>query len=280
MKTISASMLTHLGQEVTTLTTCWKITLTNGSIKAFTGLDMDIVVAGITYKATTGFSSSGVPSAGASINSIDIKSFIDDVDITETDILSGLYDGAKVEMFKVNWNDLTGGTIVQQVGWIGDVSVEGDVFVAEVRGRGQNLKTKLGQLYSPTCRALLGDARCTVNLTPFKVTSSVNTVSSNTLFGVASLGGHIVDYFKKGKIIWSSGLNAGITTEINTNPTTSSISLLFSPPFAISIGDTLDIYPGCDKSIATCRDVYSNIVNFRGEPYIPNSTSIVAPLSV
>ncbi len=281
MKTVDPDLLNHLGQDVTTMTSCWKLTLTDGTVKAFTALDVDLTVEGVVYKSTSGFSSSGVPSStDSSVNSVDIKSFIDDIDITEEDVLSGVYDKAKVEMFKINYKDTTMGKIIQMIGWIGDVSKEGDLFIAEVRGRGQNLKQKLGELYSPTCRALLGDARCTVDMQNFKTLATVASVTSDLVFTVDSLGGQVADYFKRGKVTFTSGDNNGRSFEIRTNADGITLELMFSPTYTIAVNDTIEVYPGCAKTLAECRDRYSNVVNFRGEPLIPTISSVVAPLGV
>jgi hypothetical protein len=41
-------------------------------------------------------------------------------------------------------------------------------------------------------------------------------------------------------------------------------------PFAVATSDNLNIYPGCDKSIATCQNTYSNLIHFGGEPFVPS----------
>ena len=36
----------------------------------------------------------------------------------------------------------------------------------------------------------------------------------------------------------------------------------------LSVGDYYEIYAGCDKTLATCKEKFNNVINFRGEPYI------------
>jgi uncharacterized phage protein (TIGR02218 family) len=51
---------------------------------------------------------------------------------------------------------------------------------------------------------------------------------------------------------------------------------LFSPlPVAPAVGDTFSIFPGCDKTMATCQNKYSNVVHFRGFPFIPTPETAV-----
>jgi hypothetical protein len=41
------------------------------------------------------------------------------------------------------------------------------------------------------------------------------------------------------------------------------------------VGDTFDLQPGCDKARETCRDTFSNIVNFQGEPFLAGNDRLV-----
>ena len=45
--------------------------------------------------------------------------------------------------------------------------------------------------------------------------------------------------------------------------------LVQAMPYAIEIGDVFSVSPGCDQSLAMCQDRFHNVVNFRGEPFIP-----------
>lgn len=37
----------------------------------------------------------------------------------------------------------------------------------------------------------------------------------------------------------------------------------------VSVGDTIQIYPGCNKRMNDCRDIFNNLKNFGGFPWIP-----------
>ncbi len=45
-------------------------------------------------------------------------------------------------------------------------------------------------------------------------------------------------------------------------------------PFTPAIGDDVYIFPGCDKRLATCRDKFDNVRNFRGFPHIPGNDAM------
>jgi uncharacterized phage protein (TIGR02218 family) len=65
-----------------------------------------------------------------------------------------------------------------------------------------------------------------------------------------------------------SGANSGISMEVKEY-TQGRMILALPMPNAITIGDNYTIQRGCDKTLTTCRDVFSNVVNFRGEPHVP-----------
>lgn len=86
------------------------------------------------------------------------------------------------------------------------------------------------------------------------------------------------DYFLRGGCRWLTGNNAGSEMEIaEYNNGTYSIGLFQGMPHEIQVGDWLWLVRGCDKTMATCRDTYSNIVNFRGEPYVPGKSVLDYP---
>jgi uncharacterized phage protein (TIGR02218 family) len=38
---------------------------------------------------------------------------------------------------------------------------------------------------------------------------------------------------------------------------------------AISAGHTFSVIAGCQKRLEDCRDKFSNVLNFQGEPHLP-----------
>src|SRR4051794_35111161 len=99
MKTLSPALEAHLGAEVTTLTTCWKLTRRDGLLLGFTELDTALVFEGDTYLANSGMRPSAITSsAGFAVDNLDIEGVIDAELMTEADILSGRYDYAEIEI--------------------------------------------------------------------------------------------------------------------------------------------------------------------------------------
>ena len=118
----------------------------------------------------------------------------DSAEITEEDLRAGLFDGAEVRVFLVNWADPSQGALKLRRGWLGEVvATERGVFRAELRGLVQALSQTVGELFTPECRADLGDARCRVPIWPPEVQRStayaVGTYVRVRTLGTASAAG-------------------------------------------------------------------------------------------
>jgi uncharacterized phage protein (TIGR02218 family) len=274
MKQITPELAAHIAGEVTTLATCWKLTRRDTTVLGFTDHDQDIVFSGLTYKASTGFTPSAIENnSSLSVDNLDLEGMLSDADITEIDILAGKYDFAEIEIFQVNYKDMTQGALILRRGWLGEVSLQKNQFVAEVRGLTQRLAQTIGEYFSPSCRATLGDTRCTVDLVAHTVTGSVTTATSSQEF-VDSSRTEATDIFSFGVLTFTSGANNGLSIEVKEYsllPVSAGgkIVLALPMPFSITTGNTYSLSKGCDKTTVTCHNRFSNIVNFRGEPSVP-----------
>jgi uncharacterized phage protein (TIGR02218 family) len=66
--------------------------------------------------------------------------------------------------------------------------------------------------------------------------------------------------------------NTGLSMEIKSWSLVSKRVMLFlSMPFDISPGDAVALRAGCGKSLGVCRDTFDNVLNFRGEPFVPGN---------
>lgn len=168
MKTISSTLLAHMALETTSLATCWRIVRTDGVEFYFTDHDVNLIVDGNTYKADSGYKRTAIQNdSSLAVDNLDIEGVFDDDAITAEDLRAGIFDSAEVYIFLVNWADLTQGILKMRRGRLGEVSLtEQGVFRTELRGLTQYLSQKIGEVYSPECRADLGDTRCKVPIRP------------------------------------------------------------------------------------------------------------------
>jgi hypothetical protein len=167
MKSLSAAMLTHLAGEVITLATCWKVTLQDGTILGFTDHNQNLLVAGVTYVATVGYSASELQSNDQlSVDNVSLIGNMDGTLIVSDQIRAGRWDYAQVEVFRVNHQDLTMGTIPMRKGRLGETKQGNIVIESELRGQTQFLQQSIGRLYQPTCDTNLYSPVCGVRPDP------------------------------------------------------------------------------------------------------------------
>jgi hypothetical protein len=87
-------------------------------------------------------------------------------------------------------------------------------------------------------------------------------------------------YFDAGKIEFtgpSASPLVGLEVEVKTYDATTKLITLWEPmPDVIAYGTTYEMSAGCDKTLATCRDRFDNVVSFRGEPHLPGQDVIAS----
>ena len=178
MNVIPIALANHLASEVTTMSTCWRATLQNGCVFGFTDNTNDLVIDGVTYAAATGYTPSSISTTGTmAVDNLEVTGILDSAGITDGDLNAGLWDYAEIHIFQVNYTDLSQGILKLVRGRLGEIKSRRSDFVAEMRGLADAYTRSLCSIYGPSCRANLGDAHCGVNLAPFTVTGTVQTVS-------------------------------------------------------------------------------------------------------
>jgi hypothetical protein len=203
MRTLDLGFKTHIESGATTLATCWKLTRADAVVLEFTDHDRTLSFGGVDYVPAHGLDGGEAPQKlGPQVDTAEVVGVLHAEAITEADIEAGLYDGAEVETWRVNWRDVSQRVLLRRA-TIGEIVREDGRFRAELRSGQQVLNRTHGRLYSVFCDAVLGDARCTV---PHD-----------------------------------------------------------HPHFAL----------GCDRALATCRDRFGNVPNFRGFPHIPGNDFVL-----
>jgi hypothetical protein len=174
-KTLTPAMRAHLDAETTRLAAIWRITRKDGQKFFFTDHDRDIVFGGDTYRADAGFERTAIRSdAGSAVDNLDLVGVFAEGGVVEDDVRAGLFDGAEIRVSFVNWQDPDGhGEIRLRRGTLGETRLTPQgYFTAELRGLAQPLAQHTLQIWSPECRADLGDKRCTVPIWPAEVARS------------------------------------------------------------------------------------------------------------
>lgn len=127
-------------------------------------------------------------------------------------------------------------------------------------------------LFQAPCRHTLFDAGCTLSAGAFQVSGTVGAGSTgNTLYATLA---QAAGYFSLGRVVMTSGNNNTLARGVRFWDG-AKFTLLSPFPFDLMAGDTFHVFPGCDKAFSTCRDKFSNTVNYGGTPTIPVAESMV-----
>jgi uncharacterized phage protein (TIGR02218 family) len=276
MKTLPAALAQHLAGEVTTLARCWVLNRLDGSMFGFTDHDRDIVFGGVTFRAATGLDAAEASSElGFAVGGGDVSGVLNSAGLTEDDLAAGRYDGATVTNWLVNWTEADQ-RLVTGIGVIGEVKRSDVGFVAEFRSTAHRFDEERGRLFTQSCSADLGDARCGYALAT--AYGAVASTDGRLALSAVSLGTFPDGWFTGGRLAFTGGPNNGFATEVKLHRLGSGegeITLWQLPPYDISVGHEFTITAGCDKRFATCRDRFGNQVNFRGFPHMPGNDVII-----
>lgn len=281
MLTLLVEMQARLDAGTTTLCWCWRVTRADGAVFGFTEHDADLTVESVTYRAATGFAPGDLDqAAGFTAGQASIAGVFDAASLTEADLEKGLWDGATVALFRVDWSDPTLFVRVW-TGELGEVRRGKTAFEADLAGPARKLDRTIGRVYSRSCDAALGDARCGVDLDDpaFQANATVTAVIHAAAFEMSGLDGHAPSLFAEGGLVWTSGDNDGAKFRVRVHRAAGALTIieLDQPPaFPVEVGDTATLTAGCDKRLSTCRDVFANAINFRGCPFMPGNDALIA----
>lgn len=285
MSKLSQDLTNHLASGATSLATCWILKRSDGVLLGFTDHDTALALKGILCEPASGMTGSELrQSDGFARDDQDIAGILSSEKISEADIAAGRYDGAKVETWLVNWQDLSQSHLLR-TGHLGDITRNDQTFQAEIRGLTAAMEQERGRLFQFGCDAELGDGRCQLDV------SQPGRQSNGTVLAIQSqthlqlgLNDPIANGdLSLGKIEILSGKAKNIRADIlsHHHDNNRHIIELWVPLHAsISIGDQVRVTIGCNKRFATCKNKFANQVNFQGFPHMPGNDFVLSyPLS-
>jgi uncharacterized phage protein (TIGR02218 family) len=279
MRQISPSMRHKLDACASSLCNCWRIVRKDGVVMGFTDHDRDLAFGGVDYRASSGFSATQMEAAlGMSIGSGEILGALRSDMIAEIDLANGIYDGASVEIWLVDWSEVADRMLVDAA-TIGEVKRSEFAFSAELRSIAHLFDAPHGESFQRSCAADLGDSRCGVDLelSSFRTTGVV-VAAVGASFSAALAAETEEAFFAYGRSTFTSGANIGVQRSVKSHVGSGASArfTLWAPPAeAIAVGDAFEIVAGCDKSAATCGTKFGNIINFRGFPHMPGNDGVV-----
>jgi uncharacterized phage protein (TIGR02218 family) len=129
-------------------------------------------------------------------------------------------------------------------------------------------------VYQPGCSNTLFDAACTLSKAANAWAATATSVSDAAQSTFSTGLANAANYFDLGFVVGATGPNAGVARTIKRF-SSGNITTIQPWPAAVAIGNTFTVYPGCDKTQATCSAKFGNLINFRGQPYVPAPETIL-----
>jgi len=163
MRAVPPDLADRLERGAASLCHAWILTRADGPRLGFTDHDRDLSLDGVTCRANTGWTAGAVEAAaGFAPGQATALGGLDAAALTQADLAAGLYDGAQVACWRLDWTDpalraaLWRGRVarVRQAGWAVTLEIEGPLAA---------LETVVGRTYGRLCDAAFGDGRCGVD---------------------------------------------------------------------------------------------------------------------
>lgn len=283
MLTLNSELESHLQGDVTTHCFAWIIRRKDQQSFGFCDHDRPLLVNGVSCSPQSGFNSSeAISQLGLSLDSSEVEGALSHDILTAEDIERGLYDGARVETYLVNWKQPEQVVLLRHAS-IGKITRSGIKFVAELKSSAAQLDRVFGRRIKRGCDAVFADRRCGIDPADprYYGEAVVEAVNGQDMI-VSGLSGFANHWFERGELRWLSGQNQGSTNRLISHvkaADATSLILQDMPVYNVEIGDHLSVLAGCDKSFAQCRERFANHENFRGFPHIPGNDAAYAYVS-
>lgn len=262
-KYIPEALQAHYDGDALTVCLLTRIKCKDGTLFGYTDLDVGVYYDPAAYDPggtgddwgplehtadTGGFSLARLESsADLSVDNSELK-FLPGTagNITDEQILSGIFDLADVRIYRVNYMDLSQGHECVAVGQLGNARVAENFAYVEYRSLTDLLKQPEADLFTITCPHVFGSAECPKAFTWTAGTvTAVDPEQSQRIFGDSGLTPDN-DFYVPGVVEWLTGANAGSQDDIDQN-TAGTFALSLPAKFPIQIGDTFRVRQDCSK---------------------------------
>jgi uncharacterized phage protein (TIGR02218 family) len=255
-----------LREEVVTLAWCWRLARRDGVVIGLTSHDRDLLVGGLVYRTAPGMKPSALETSDSlDAGTMDLEGAIASAAISGRDLDAGRWDGAELELFVTDWSAPETAPVTVARGSLGAIERRGAAFSAELQGVTRLLDRPVCPATSPSCRATLGDRACRVDLAPLTHIRTVVAVDGRAVTLDAA-----VAEMAFGELMWMAGVNCGLASPVIAADG-AVLHLAEAPPFVPIFPARVRLIAGCDKQLSTCRDRFSNAINFRGEAHLPGN---------
>ena len=271
MKIIQDEFAARLKSGTATTCLCWKFTRQDGRIYGATNHDKELEFDGVNYLPDQSLNNlEFVSNAGLAPGAVEGDGALSAGFVNEHDLASGLWDGAEVQVWRVDWQSPEFRFHLWS-GYLGEVSYSDRQFRAELVSLKSRLERRIGRVYTRQCDVALGGSRCGVDLThsSFNANAVVIEVLSLDRYRVDDLSMFPSGWFSNGVIKLSDGREIRINAHENSQ-------LELEREIELSVSSEIQLIVGCDKSFKTCQTKFSNHHNFQGFPHLPGMDAVVS----
>jgi uncharacterized phage protein (TIGR02218 family) len=278
MKAASPALIALLNSSTQfVMADLYTFTLVGGNLLRYSAAPTAIVANGFTFALGPKFERSKTNTViGTRVDELDIKVYAETTDlIGATPWLQAAWqgqpDGALLQLertFMPTYGDTSPGTVVLFAGRISDIDCSRTGIDMKCRSHLELLNIQMPRrLWQSSCTHVFGDAMCQFNRATLQASFACLSGSTTTQI-LSTVNPTPAGLYVQGTIFGLTGANAGDSRTIAAMSSGNvSVKLAFlSPPM---VGDQFQLLPGCDRSIATCTNVYNNAIHFGGMPYIP-----------
>jgi uncharacterized phage protein (TIGR02218 family) len=222
---------------------------------------------------------------GTQVDELDIKIYPEPTDLVgSTPFLEaawqGQFDGALLQLERVfmgaaggGYGDTSAGTVILFSGRISDIDCSRTGIEMKCRSHLELLNIQMPRrLWQSSCTHVFGDAMCLFNRSSLAATFPAASGSTTTVIqGTPTT----TTPYAQGTIIAVTGGNAGYSRTISNFVSGAAVTVKLAFLSPVAVGDQFQLLPGCDRTLATCTNVFNNAVHFGGFPYIPTPETAV-----
>lgn len=283
MKAASPALIALLNSSTQfVMADLYTLTLQGGRLLRYSAAATAIVANGFTFALGPKFERSKTKTViGTQVDELDIKVYTETTDlIGATPWLQaawqGQLDGALLQLeraFMPSYGDTSPGTVVLFAGRISDIDCSRTGIEMKCRSHLELLNIQMPRrLWQSSCTHVFGDAMCLFDRATLALTFNAAAGSTANLITGAPIS---TTPFAQGTIVGVTGANAGETRTVASFLSGVSVSVKLAFLSSPAVGDQFQLLPGCDRSLATCTNVFNNAVHFGGFPYIPTPETAV-----
>jgi len=260
-------MRTFFDRELDTAATFWRVFRRDGVTLGFTSHDRDLTFDGIRHRAAPGMVPTAIRlTSDLSEENAGVEGALSHDAIRESDLASGLYDQAAIEVGIVDWETLENRALYS--GSLGRIEDDRRGFSGELRSAKAVLEQDLVPRTSPTCRAAFCGRGCGLSASRF--TSRVVIAEVDVDLNRMRIVGLSSENYLDGQVRFLDGPQTGIAFSIVA---IDGEWLALDRPISqgLTAGTPAELREGCDHTLSTCANRFGNAVNFRGEPFLPGN---------